>query len=146
VAAVLPVTVLYDGDCRFCTRGARQVERLWGRRNVSLKNFQEPGALDPYPTVSRDAAMEKMHIVTASGRVFAGAEAFARIAATVPVVGWLAWLYYVPGLRQLVDLTYATIARHRYRLFGRTEACDSGTCHLHGLPGEGRHRLPGEGR
>jgi predicted DCC family thiol-disulfide oxidoreductase YuxK len=131
VAALLPITLLYDGDCRFCTRSARQIERRFGKANVSLRNFQEPGALDPYPTVTHDAAMEIMHIVTAAGRVFAGAEAWARIVATVPVVGWLAWLYYVPGLRQLADVTYAAIARHRYRLFGRTEACESGTCHLH---------------
>jgi predicted DCC family thiol-disulfide oxidoreductase YuxK len=132
VAGILPITVLYDGDCRFCTRSARQIEKRLGRTNVSLRNFQEPGALNPYPGVSHDACMEKMHVVTAAGSVFAGAEAFARIVATLPVVGWLAWLYYVPGLRQLADLTYAAIARHRYRLFGRSEACATGTCHLHG--------------
>jgi predicted DCC family thiol-disulfide oxidoreductase YuxK len=132
VAAVLPITVLYDGDCRFCIRSARQIEQRLGSANVTLRNFQEPGALDPYPGVTHDACMDKMHIVTAAGRVFAGAEAFARIVATVPVVGLLAWLYYLPGLRQLADLAYSVIARHRYRLFGRSEACDTGTCHLHG--------------
>lgn len=126
------MTVLYDGDCRFCTRSAHAIQRRFGRAHVTLRNFQEPGGLDPYPSVTHEAAMKKMHLVLGDGRIFAGAEAFARIVATVPVLGWVAWLYYVPGIRQLADLGYALIAKYRYRLFGRTEKCDGGTCHLHG--------------
>jgi predicted DCC family thiol-disulfide oxidoreductase YuxK len=125
------MTVLYDGDCRFCTRSARGIQRRFGRARVALANFQEPGALEAYPRVTHEAAMKKMHVVLADGRVFAGAEAFARVLASVPFVGWLAYLYYVPGLRQLADLAYSLVAKHRYRLFGRSETCDGGTCHLH---------------
>jgi predicted DCC family thiol-disulfide oxidoreductase YuxK len=126
------MTLLYDGDCRFCTRSARTIQRRLGGERVSLVNFQEPGKIDGYPGVTREACIQKMHVVTATGRVFAGAEAFARIFATVRLIGWLAWLYYVPGLRQVADLGYALVAKHRYRLFGRTEPCEGGTCHLHG--------------
>jgi predicted DCC family thiol-disulfide oxidoreductase YuxK len=132
VAGSSAMTVLYDGDCRFCTRSAHTIQRRFGRAQVSLRNFQAPGGLDPYPSITHDAAMKKMHLVLGDGRIFAGAEAFARILATVPVLGWLAWLYYVPGIRQLADLGYALVAKYRYRLFGRTQACDGGTCHLHG--------------
>ena len=48
--------------------------------------------------------MKKMHVVTADGRVYAGAAAFARILASIPLVGWLAYVYYVPGIKQLADL------------------------------------------
>jgi len=126
------MTVLYDGSCRFCTRSAHAIQRRFGRAHVALRNFQEPGGLEPYPSITHDAAMKRMHLVLGDGRIFAGAEAFARIFATVPIVGWLGWLYYVPGVRQLADLGYALVAKYRYRLFGRTQACDDGTCHLHG--------------
>ena len=126
------MTLLYDGDCRFCTRSAHTIQRRFGRARVTLRNFQEPGVLEAHPSITHEAAMKKMHLVLDDGRVFAGAEAFARIVATVPVLGWLAWLYYVPGIRQLADLGYALIAKYRYRLFGRTAQCDGGTCHLHG--------------
>ncbi len=132
VAGAPDMTLLYDGDCRFCTRSAHTIQRRFGRARVSLRNFQEPGGLEAYPSITHEAAMKKMHLVRGDGRIFAGAEAFARIAATVPVLGWLAWLYYVPGIRQLADLGYALIAKYRYRLFGRTQPCDGGTCHLHG--------------
>jgi predicted DCC family thiol-disulfide oxidoreductase YuxK len=124
--------VLFDGDCRFCTRTAHDIQRRFGRDRIALRNFQEPGALDAYPGVAFDAAMKKLHVVAPGGRVFAGAEALARLVAGVRLVGWLAYVYYVPGIRQLADLAYALVAKHRYRLFGRTERCDGGTCHLHG--------------
>jgi predicted DCC family thiol-disulfide oxidoreductase YuxK len=127
------MTVLYDGDCRFCTRSAHGIQHRFGRDRVALANFQAPGVLEAHPGVTHAAAMKKMHVVLPDGRVVAGAEAVARLAAAhVRFVGWLAWLYYVPGLRQLADLAYALIARFRYRLFGRTEPCEGGTCHLHG--------------
>jgi predicted DCC family thiol-disulfide oxidoreductase YuxK len=126
------MTVLYDGECRFCTRSAHAIQRRFGRDRVALENFQEPGILERHPGVTHQAAMKKMQLVTAEGRIFAGAEAVARIAATTRFVGWLAYLYYVPGIKQLADLGYALVARYRYKLFGRTEACDGGTCHLHG--------------
>jgi predicted DCC family thiol-disulfide oxidoreductase YuxK len=124
------VVVLFDGSCRFCTASAHSLRRRFGSK-VVLKNFQEPGALDPYPSVTHEAAMKRMHAVMPDGRVYAGAEAVAHIVATTPVVGWVAFAYYVPGVRQIADCTYDAIARRRYRIAGRTEVCDGGTCHLH---------------
>jgi predicted DCC family thiol-disulfide oxidoreductase YuxK len=133
VTAPGPMTVLFDGACPFCTRSARAIQRVFGVESVTLRDFQQPGALEPHPTVTLDALRAKMHVVMPDGRVFAGAEAFARIVARVPVLGWMAWLYYVPGARQIADAAYAWVAKHRYRLFRRT-ACTSGTCQKHGAP------------
>jgi predicted DCC family thiol-disulfide oxidoreductase YuxK len=130
VRTVPPITVLFDGSCRFCTRSAHSLKRRFASR-VVLKNFQEPGALDPYPSITHETAMKRMHAVWPDGRVYAGAEAFARIVATTPVVGWVAFGYYVPGVRQLADFSYDAIAHWRYRIAGRTEECEDGTCHLH---------------
>jgi predicted DCC family thiol-disulfide oxidoreductase YuxK len=132
MTAAAPMTVLYDGGCRFCTRSAHSLRRWIGRDRVALTDFQPSGVLDAYPGISRDAAMKRIHVVMPDGRIFAGAEAFARMLATLRWVGWAAWVYYVPGLRQLANVMYDLIAKYRYRLFGRTEECDGGTCHLHG--------------
>lgn len=128
------MTVLYDGDCRFCTRSAHDIRRRFGHERIALRNFQEPGALDAYPGVTFDAAMKRLHVVAADGRVYGGAEAVARLVAGVRFVGWVAYVYYVPGIRQLADVLYAYVAKNRYKLFGKTETCDGGTCHLHGAP------------
>ncbi len=76
--------------------------------------------------------MKKMHVVTPDGRVFAGAEGFARILMQSRAIGWLGWLYYVPGVRQIADVLYTFVAKHRYRVFGRTGECSDGACSAHG--------------
>jgi predicted DCC family thiol-disulfide oxidoreductase YuxK len=123
--------VLYDGQCRFCTAQAKRLVRIVGKSRVEPVSFQDEGVLARFPGVPHEACMQRMHIVRPDGRVFAGAESVARAMTLVPIVGWMAFLYYVPGIRQLAELAYRYVAKNRYRLFGRTEACDGGTCHLH---------------
>jgi predicted DCC family thiol-disulfide oxidoreductase YuxK len=130
-----PITVLYDGACSFCTSSAEALARRLGPRRVQTRDFQLPGVLDDYPGVTREAAMRQMHAVLPDGRVFAGAEAAARIASRLRPLGWLAWVYFIPGVRQLANLAYALVARHRYRLFGRRTpgaACKGDACSVHG--------------
>jgi len=126
--------ILYDGHCRFCTAGAGKLASWMRRGSVELVDFQQPGALARFPGLSYEACMERMYLVAPDGRVFGGAEAVARAVATLPVVGWVAFLYHVPGLRQLLDRLYRLIAANRYRIMGRAVAageCEDGTCALH---------------
>ncbi len=126
--------VLYDGHCRFCTAGARKLLGWMGKVDVELADFQTPGVLERFPGLTYEKCMERLHLVTPDGRVFAGAEAVARAAGTRPVLGKVALVYFVPGLRQLLDRLYRIIAAHRYRLMGRAVAagaCQGGTCSLH---------------
>ncbi len=123
--------VLYDGLCRFCTAQAKKLVRVVGKSRVESVSFQSEGVLARFPGVTHEACMLRMHVVRPDGRVFAGAEAVMRAVTLVPIVGWLALIYYVPGIRQLADFVYRFVAKNRYRLFGRAEECDGGTCHLH---------------
>ena len=120
-----PLAVLYDGDCPFCTRGARTILRRLGPARVTLVDFQIEGALADYPGVSYEACMDKLHVVDAEGGIFAGAAAIARLVRAVPGVGFMAHVYRVPGIKTLADFAYAKVAERRYRLFGRSSACDS---------------------
>jgi predicted DCC family thiol-disulfide oxidoreductase YuxK len=101
---------------------------------VERVDFQQPGALDQYPGLTHDDCMKQMFLVAPDGRLYAGFEAAVQAVATRSVIGWIAYLYYIPGLRQFFDLTYRFIAARRYRLFGKriaTSECESGTCVLH---------------
>jgi predicted DCC family thiol-disulfide oxidoreductase YuxK len=120
--------VLYDGNCRICTRGAAQMRALGGDK-VDLRDFQDPINLQGLPEIPYADLMDKMHVVAPDGRIFKGAAAIARVAALTPIVGKLALLYYVPGVRQLADFGYAQIAKRRYRL--NAADCADGTCKLH---------------
>jgi predicted DCC family thiol-disulfide oxidoreductase YuxK len=122
---------LYDGQCPFCTQEAKRLERLAGGR-IQAVDLHTPGLLQEL-AIPFENAMTVLHLRFPDGRVFVGAEAVARALGLLPVVGLTTWLYYVPGLRQLLDWSYRRIATARYRLFGKQKsaACESGTCELH---------------
>lgn len=121
--------VLYDGNCAFCTTQSRRLLRMAAPGAIELRDFQQPGALDEFPGVTHDACMEAMHVVLPDGRVYRGFEAAVRAVATRAVLGKLAYVYYVPGVRQLCDAVYRWIARRRYRIAVRE--CADGSCELH---------------
>lgn len=132
-----PSIVLYDGQCRFCIAQTRNLVALARKDALELVDFQQPGVLDRYPGITHDACMQAMHLITPEGRIYKGFEAAVHAVATRPVLGKIAYLYYLPGLKQLCDLGYRIIANYRYRLLGRKvaeEGCDGGTCSLHFPP------------
>lgn len=139
--------LLFDGHCRLCTDGSRRILRLARPGTIELLDFQQPGVLDRFPGLSHDDCMREIKLVNGDGRVFGGAEAVARAIATRGVLGAWAYLYYIPGLRQLTDSTYAWVARNRYRFMGRTD-CTSDACSFHlrqpptAPPAEARHDRP----
>jgi predicted DCC family thiol-disulfide oxidoreductase YuxK len=126
--------LIYDGLCKFCTAGVHRFVRWMGPVEVELVDFQRPGALDRFPGLTHDACMRAMQFINPEGRLYQGAEAAARAFATRRVIGAAAYLYYVPGLRQLLDWLYGRIAANRYRIMGKAVAsgeCEGGTCALH---------------
>ena len=126
--------VLYDGQCPICNAGSRRLVKMARPGAVERVDFQQPGALDQYPGLTHDDCMKQMFLVAPDGQHYAGFEAAVQAVATRRVIGWTAYLYYIPGLRQFCDLTYRFIAARRYRLFGRRTAaseCESDTCRLH---------------
>jgi len=125
--------VLYDGLCKFCVAGMKRLLALARPGAIEPVNFQESGVLDRFPGISHEACMRQMYLVTPEGKVYGGFEAAVRALATRPVLGRLAYAYYLPGVRWLCDCLYAAIARHRYRILGKvTEGdCPEGACALH---------------
>jgi protein-S-isoprenylcysteine O-methyltransferase Ste14/predicted DCC family thiol-disulfide oxidoreductase YuxK len=126
--------LLYDGHCSFCRAQVRNLVRLARPGAIDAVDFQQVGVLDRFPGISYEACMRNMHLVTPSGGVYFGFEAAVRALATRPLLGLLAFTYYVPGIRLCCDLAYAGIAANRYRLTRKAIAsglCEEGTCHLH---------------
>jgi predicted DCC family thiol-disulfide oxidoreductase YuxK len=121
---------LYDGHCRICTAGAERLARWGAPGKVELRSFQEAGALEAFPGITFDECMKRIVVVAPDGRVFGGAEAIARVVMTIRIIGFLAYAYYVPGIRQLAELAYRAVANNRYRLGGKT-SCDGEACALH---------------
>jgi len=131
--------VLYVGLCKFCVAGARKLMGLACPGAVALVSFQEPGVLDRFPGVTREACMRQMHLITPEGRVVGGFEAAVQAVATRPLLGFLAYAYYLPGIRYFCDIVYRFIASRRYRILGKNREareCKGGTCSVHFQAGQ----------
>jgi predicted DCC family thiol-disulfide oxidoreductase YuxK len=98
--------------------------------SLRLINFQEPGILKEFPGIDYETCMRHMLLVTPDGRKFAGAEAIVHALTTRGGFTKLAYLYYVPGIRQLSDLLYWCVARMRYYILGKVDPCKDGTCRI----------------
>ncbi|HYO58860.1 DUF393 domain-containing protein [Archangium sp.] len=120
--------ILYDGHCRLCIGAAKQFERLLGSHGTELRSFREEGVLAAFPGILPERCEQRMQLIQADGRIFEGAEAVVQaLGRRLP--GKLLFVYYVPGLRQVVDLAYRLVARYRFRIAGR--ACPDGACAVH---------------
>lgn len=113
-------TLLYDGDCGFCTAAARRMRRL-GRGRYAVVAWQEAdlAALGVTPEQAATAVQW-----AGGGRVLSGAEAFAAALVTAGGVWAPAGrTLSLPGVRAIARRMYELVARNRHRLPGSTDAC-----------------------
>jgi predicted DCC family thiol-disulfide oxidoreductase YuxK len=123
--------VLYDGACRLCTSQAKNLSKLSNGKVVSRALQTE---LKHFPNLSETEALKEIKLIDEKGRVYGGAEALVKlINYGQPVWGKLLYPYYIPGIRQLANVSYAWVARNRYKLFGKLpeDACEDGACSVH---------------
>lgn len=113
--------LVFDGDCAFCTRSVRFVEKRIHRHPtiVSWQSLDLDGI-----GLNRAECEEAVQWIGADGR-----RASAHIAVARTLIhggrGWsvLGWLVLAPGVRQLAGVVYRWIARNRHRMPGGTAQC-----------------------
>jgi len=114
-------TLIFDGDCSFCTSVATHFEKRsltplaivpWQRANLA-----EFG-------LTQAEASAQVYLVN-NGTLFAGAEAFAELMRVQgdPFHRFVAWGMRRPGIRHVTAWGYRKVARNRHRLPGGTPAC-----------------------
>jgi predicted DCC family thiol-disulfide oxidoreductase YuxK len=123
------LTVLYDGACNLCRGSVARVRRMDPRNRIELLDLHDASVRRRFPQVNIDDAMRLMQAVDPSGRVYSGADAWARIGMALPGWNLVAWLLLVPGIHFVAQHFYAWVARNRYRW--SRELCEDGTCALH---------------
>ena len=119
-----PVTMLFDGDCGFCTTVAS-----WWKRHLSAPDagiavaFQQVPDLSVYGVTASEASAA-LHVVTPT-KVFLGGEAVlvASRSLSMPwkIVGIVA---SNPLGRAVANMIYPHVARNRHRLPGATASCE----------------------
>lgn len=116
-----PATLIFDGDCGFCTTAVRWLERTMPRVPATVP-FQWADL--PAFGLTEEEARSRVWFVT-GGRRFGGAGAVAALLRGQPhaALRMLGWLATVPPWSWGADAGYRLVARYRYRLPGGTPAC-----------------------
>ena len=114
--------VLFDGVCRICNAWVPFVIRRDPGGRLKLCALQSPAGQAILAHLGRPLDDLDTMIFLEHGVAHYRSTAFLRIVRYFPFP-WpiLSWARVVP--RFLRDLLYDLIARNRYRLFGRNEAC-----------------------
>jgi predicted DCC family thiol-disulfide oxidoreductase YuxK len=123
------LTVLYDGACNLCRVSVARVRRMDRRSRIELLDLHDASVPARFPQVDIEEAMRLMQAVDPDGRVYSGADAWARIGLTLPGWNFIAWVLLVPGIHFIARHFYSWVARNRYRW--NREICEDGTCALH---------------
>jgi predicted DCC family thiol-disulfide oxidoreductase YuxK len=114
--------VLFDGVCNLCNASVRfLIQRDPGRR-FRFASIQSAPGRQLYEAHGQSAERLETIMLVVDGRAYVHSDAALRIARELGGPWSALWpLRFIP--RGLRDPIYLWVARHRYRWFGRSEAC-----------------------
>jgi predicted DCC family thiol-disulfide oxidoreductase YuxK len=116
------ITVIYDGNCRVCTRLVNWLQRRAGDR-LDAKPNQAPGVTEAFG-LTREQVDQEVWVVEPSGRRFSGAAAVNRVLEVLGGPYWaLAQLYKVGPLAWVERKFYHWFSANRTQFGCTSEAC-----------------------
>ncbi len=114
--------VLFDGVCNLCNWGVQFVIRRDPAGEFRFAPIQSDPGASLLAACGMDPAQRNTWVLVADGECYTKSEAAVRVASRLGGrYRLLSPFRYVP--RPLRDAVYDLIATHRYRIFGRREAC-----------------------
>lgn len=115
-------TLVFDGDCGFCTSSVRLLHRLGLAPRAAVVPWQQADLARL--GLTREQCEQAVQWVASDGRTHGGAQAVAAVLlASPPPWPLLGAALRVPPLSWLAAAVYGWIAAHRGRLPGGTPAC-----------------------
>lgn len=113
--------VLYDGVCLLCSAWFRFVVERDPAARFRFAAVQGVYGRDLAVRLGIDPTDPETNAVILDGIAYLKSDAALAILTRLPGWSWCRHLRHVP--RPVRDFLYDRIARNRYRLFGRTDAC-----------------------
>ena len=114
-------TVLYDGVCVLCSAWFRFVAARDPAARFRFTPIQGGYGRWLATQLGIDPDNPQTNAVVLDGRAYVRSDAALQVLRRLPGWSWSAAALMAP--RPLRDWLYTCVARNRYRLFGRTEAC-----------------------
>jgi predicted DCC family thiol-disulfide oxidoreductase YuxK len=113
--------LLIDGACSICRRTGAVLKAADALDRLEIAGARDEAQLRRLD-VDRAAALSEMHLVSASGRVYAGFDAYRRMTLMLPVAWPVAPLLSIPGVRALGRRAYRRVAGSRLPVLHCTSA------------------------
>jgi predicted DCC family thiol-disulfide oxidoreductase YuxK len=113
--------ILYDGVCVFCSRWVRFVAARDTNRRFRFTAIQSGYGTRLAQAFGIDPDDPDTNAVVYGGEVFFKSDAALTVLGALPGWGWVRALRAIP--KPLRDAVYNLVARNRYRIFGKYEAC-----------------------
>jgi predicted DCC family thiol-disulfide oxidoreductase YuxK len=114
-------TILFDGVCVLCSAWFHFVARRDPAIRFCFVAVQEPYGRWLAGRLGIDPDAPETNAVVVAGRAYFRSDAAIEVLRQLPGWRWTPLLRAVP--RPVRDRLYAIVARNRYRLFGKTDAC-----------------------
>jgi predicted DCC family thiol-disulfide oxidoreductase YuxK len=113
--------ILYDGVCVLCSRWVRFVARRDVSRRFRFTAIQSGYGTRLAEAFGIDPANPDTNAVIHSGVAYFKSDAALTVLGALPGWRWVGVLRRVP--KPLRDALYNLVARNRYRIFGKYDAC-----------------------
>lgn len=113
--------ILFDGVCIFCSRWARFVAARDTAKRFRFTPVQSDYGARLARTFGIDPHDPDTNAVIHGGEVFMKSDAALMVLSQLPGWEWVRRLFAVR--RPLRDAVYSLVARTRYRIFGKYDAC-----------------------
>jgi predicted DCC family thiol-disulfide oxidoreductase YuxK len=106
----LPV-VLYDSECPLCLRFKKGLEFL--DKNLCFISAREDFIYTEFPELSRQACLEKVHLITEEKKILSGPEVVDYLAQKLPGVNKLGWLLDTDQGKKVKEYFYQKVEELR---------------------------------
>jgi predicted DCC family thiol-disulfide oxidoreductase YuxK len=113
--------ILFDGVCFFCSRWVRFVAQRDTARRFRFTPIQSDYGTKLAQAFGIDPDDPDTNAVVHGGEMFMKSDAALTVLSQLPGWSWVRVLFAVP--KPLRNAVYSLIARNRYRIFGKYDAC-----------------------
>ena len=113
--------ILYDGVCVFCSRWVRFVAARDKARRFRFTAIQSPYGARLAEAFGINPDDPDTNAVVHGSEVYFKSDAALTVLSQLPGWSWVRMLFAVP--KPLRDGVYNLVARNRYRIFGKYDAC-----------------------
>ena len=113
--------ILFDGVCVFCSRWVHFIVKRDTTARFRFTPIQSPYGTRLAQAFGIDPADPDTNALVHGGVAYFKSDGALTVLSQLPGWGWVRLLFVVP--RRLRDAVYNLVARNRYRIFGKYDAC-----------------------